>query len=399
MKILVLGSGLMGPAAAFNAMSDPDVSQVVVCDWSQQQLNACVSKLAGMKGIEKLSTIRLDLKDQAAASRLMADFDAAIGALPRSASVLAIRAAIQAHTPLVDLALSDHNQLPGLRPEVEAAGGLVVLGCGLEPGLTEIMARYLAEKLDRVDELHIKCGGIPEKPTPPLGYKIVFGGQQLPLRESDALMVENGQLKPVPRYSGVEPVVFPGVGECEAWHEGFMPWLLELPALKGLRVGTQKTVRWPGYAAKVTVLKEMGLLSQEPVEVDGVQVVPKKLLDALLYPRVRLEEGDRDITVFRVEALGEKGGRPRKYKIEMVDRYDEELGFTSMARTTAFTGAIVARMIARGDLKCSGILPPEQVITGPLFDRLVDELAATAIQFDITVEKVNTITAKEIQRE
>ena len=42
------------------------------------------------------------------------------------------------------------------------------------------------------------------------------------------------------------------------------------------------TCRWPGYAAKVTVLKEMGLLSQEPVDVDGVPVVPKKLLDALL---------------------------------------------------------------------------------------------------------------------
>jgi lysine 6-dehydrogenase len=389
----------MGPAAAFNAMSDPNVSQVVICDLSQRQLDACVSKLAGMRDIEKLSTVLLDLNDQAAASRLMADFDAAIGALPRSASVLAIRAATRANTPLVDLARPDPDQLPGLREEVKAGGGLVVLGCGLEPGLTEIMARYLAERLDQVDELHIKCGGIPEKPTPPLGYKIVFGGQQLPLRESDALIVEDGQLKPVPRYSGVEPVVFSGVGECEAWHEGFMPWLLELPALKGLRVGTQKTVRWPGYASRVTVLKEMGLLSQEPVEVDGVQVVPKKLLDTLLYPRVRLEEGERDITVFRVEAMGEKEGRSRRYKIEMVDRYDEELGFTSMARTTAFTGAIVARMIARGDLKASGILPPEQVITGPLFDRLVGELAAVNIEFDITVEKANTIIAKELQHE
>jgi lysine 6-dehydrogenase len=374
----------MGPAAAFNAMSDPDVSQVVVCDRSQQQLDACVSKLTGMKGAERLSTVLLDLNDHVGAVKLMAGFDVAIGALSRSASVLAIRAASQAGTPLVDLARPDHNQLPGLRREVEAAGGFVILGCGLEPGLTEIMARYLSEKLDRVDELHIKCGGIPEKPTPPLGYKIVFGGRQLPLSESDAFVVENGQLKPVPRYSGVEPVVFPGVGRCEAWHEGFMPWLLELPVLKGLRVGTQKTVRWPGYAAKVTVLKEMGLLSREPVVVDGVQVVPKKLLDVLLYPLVRLEEDERDITVFRVEMVGEKEGLRRRYKIEMVDRYDEALGFTSMARTTSFTGAIVARMIARGDLKASGMLPPEQVITGPLFDRLVNELAAANIRFDIT---------------
>ena len=391
MKILVLGSGLMGPAAAFNAMSDPDVSQVAICDMKQQPLDACLGNLTGMKGDEKLHTILLNLNDQAATVTLMADFDAVIAALPWPASLLAIRAALQADTPLVDMAIPDSDQLPGLKREVGAAGGFVILGCGLEPGLTEIMARYLAEKLDRVDELHIKCGGIPEKPAPPLGYKIVFGGRQLPLRESDALVVEEGELKPVPRYSGVETVVFPGVGECEAWHEGFMPWLLELPSLKELRVGTQKTVRWPGYAAKVTVLKEMGLLSQEPVSVDGVQVTPKKLLDALLYPYVKLEEGERDITTLRVEAVGEKEGRLRRYKIEMVDRYDEATGFTSMARTTAFTAAIVARMIAHGDMKARGLLTSEQAITGSLFDRLVHELAALNIRFDIAVEKVETL--------
>jgi lysine 6-dehydrogenase len=253
------------------------------------------------------------------------------------------------------------------------------------------MARHLTEKLDRVDELHIKCGGVPEKPAPPLGYKIVFGGRQMPLREGDARIVENGQLKPLPRYSGAETVIFPGVGECEVWHEGFMPWLLDLDALKGLKLGTQMTVRWPGYAAKVRVLKEMGLLSHEPVEVDGVQVAPKKLLDALLYPHVKLEEGERDITLLRVEAIGEKDGRPRRYKIEMVDRYDEARGFTSMARTTAFTGAIVARMVARGEVKGKGMLTPEKVITGPLFDRLVDDLAAVNVRFDMTTEKVKAL--------
>jgi lysine 6-dehydrogenase len=391
MKVLVLGSGLMGPAAAYNVMSDPDVTQVVVCDRSQEQLNACKTKLDGKDGAQKLSTALLDLADQAAASEMMAGFDVAVGALPRAASLLAIRAAAQAGTPLVDMTYLDRNELPELREAVEGAGILVVLGCGVEPGLTEIVARYLAERLDRLDELHILCGGIPEEPAPPLGYKIVFGGRHLPLKEADARIVEDGQLKPVARYSGVEPVVFEGVGECEAWHEGFMPWLMELDALQGLRLGTQKTVRWPGYAAKVTVLKELGLLSQEPVDVDGVQVAPKALLDALLFPHVRLEEGEHDITVFRVEALGEKDSLPRRYRVEMVDRYDDALGFTSMARTTAFTGAIVGRMIGRGDLKGSGMVPPEQVISGPLFDKLVDELAGTGIHFDITEEKVQVL--------
>jgi lysine 6-dehydrogenase len=391
MKILVLGSGLMGPAAAYNAMSDPDVAGVTLCDASQPQLDAARAKLAGMSGGEKLSTVRLDLNDQPATSRLMAGHDAIVAALTKTAIPLGIRAAVAARKPLVDLSWPADAEVPDLRQQVEAAGSLVILGCGVEPGLTEIMARYLAEKLDRVDELHIKCGGIPEIPTSPLGYKIVFGGRQLPLREWDVRLVENGELKTVPRYSGVEQVFFPGVGECEAWHEGFMPWLLDLEALKGLRRGTQMTVRWPGYAAKATVLKEMGLLSLDPIEVDGVRVVPKRLLDTLLYPRVKLEEGERDLTLFRVEVTGEKDGSPGYYKVEMVDRYDEVLGFTSMARTTAFTGAIVARMIARGHLRATGWRTPEQVITGPLFDRLVEELAARSVRFEMTTEKVEAL--------
>lgn len=391
MKILVLGGGLMGPAVAFNAMADPDVSHVVVCDVDQGKLDRCMARLGGLEGGGKLSTVRLDLTDQAAAARLMADFDVAVGALPNRVSMLALRAAIRAGTPMVDLARLEDDEVQALRREAESAAAAIILGGGLEPGLTEIMARHLAEKLDRVDELHIKCGGIPETPAPPLGYKIVFGGRRLPLDESDALVVEDGQLKPVPRYSGVEAVSFPGVGQCEAWHEGFIPWLMDLPALKGLRVGTQKTVRWPGYASKVTVLKQMGLLSREPVEVDGVRVVPKRLLDTLLYPRVRLEEGERDITLFRVEAVGEAGGRPRRYEIEMVDRYDGVHGFTSMARTTAFTGAIIARMMGRGDLHVVGARTPEQVIVGPLFDRLVDELAELGVRFAMRTEKVETL--------
>jgi len=388
MRILILGSGLMGPAAAFNALSDPDVSRVTLCDIDQRQLDTAEAKLRRMEGGEKLSTVALDLNDQGAATRLLANFDAIVGALPWGAVVPGIRAAVAAGTPLVDLARPVETELADLKRGVEAAGGLVILGCGVEPGLTEILARHLAEKLDQVDELHIKCGGIPEKPTPPLGYKIVFGGRKLPLREEDAHIVENGKLKLLPRYSGVESVSFSGVGDCEAWHEGFMPWLMDLEVLKGLKLGTQKTVRWPGYAAKVTVLKELGLLSEGPVEVDGVWVAPKNVVDAVLYPLVKLEEGERDITLFRVEARGKQDGIPRRHKMEMVDRYDDKLGFTSMARTTAFTGAIVARMIARGEIKVKGLLTPEQVITGPLLVRLLGELAAVNVRFEETAEEV-----------
>jgi len=242
-----------------------------------------------------------------------------------------------------------------------------------------------------VDELYVRCGGIPENPKPPLDYKIVFDGRQMPLEESDASIVENGELKAVPRYSGAKSILFSGVGECEEWLEDFPEWLLEMEILKDLKYGAHTTIRWPGYAAKVTVLKEMGMLSGKPVEVHGVQVAPKSVLDAVLYPHVKMEEGERDITLFRTEVKGEKDGQPRKYLIETVDRYDDVLGFTSMARTTGFTGAIIARMIARDDLKVKGMFMSEQAVFGPLFDMLVSELVTTGVRFTLTTEKVEPL--------
>ena len=163
-----------------------------------------------------------------------------------------------------------------------------------------------------------------------------------------------------------------------------MPWLLGLPMLQNLRRGTQKTVRWPGYAAKITVLKELGLLSDTPITVDGAQISPKRLVDTVLYPYVKMEKDDQDLTVFRVEAVGEREGKPCRLQAEMVDRYNTKQGLTSMARTTAFTGSIVARMIACGELTGRGLQHPERIITGPHFERLVNELKTLGITFELT---------------
>lgn len=388
MRILVIGSGLMGPAAAYNAMLDDAVERVTVCDLSDEQLEACREMLRDRPGADKVDYRRLDMNDGAETVAVMKDHSAGVAALPRAASMIAVPLALEAGMPYMDLTRLDiagvpREALEALKARFADSRGYVILGCGLEPGLTEIMARHLAEQLDRTDALHILCGGIPERPAPPLGYKIVFGGKRLPLRASTARAVVDGRLVDVPRYSDPEPAVFEGVGDCEAWHEGFFPWLLELDALKDLRTGTQKTVRWPGYSAKVTALLELGLLSEEPLEVDGVSVVPKHVVDAVLYPAVKMAPEDRDITAFRVTAIGEKEGRPATRTAEMIDRYDERTGFTSMARTTAFTASIAARMAARGHLPHPGdpFVTPEQAVFGDGYHMLIDELERMDVRF------------------
>lgn len=393
MKILVLGSGLMGPAAAFNAMSDADVTRVTLADRDADQLALAQARLAGKAGVDKVGSVQLDLDDFKAACALMADHDVVVAALPNVVIPAGIRAAAAAGLPWVDLSWPSADQMDAVLGAVNASGILVIPGCGVEPGLTEIAARNLADKLEQVDEVHIKCGGIPVIPGGPLDYKIVFGGRKLPIREADARIAEEGAIKPVPRYSGVETLVVDGVGEVEAWHEGFMPWLLELDSLKSLKLGTQKTIRWPGYAAKVTALKELGLLSEQPVQVNGLAVAPKQVVDAVLYPHVKMADHDRDVTIMRVEVNGRKDGMPRTYRVDMVDWYDEELNITSMARVTAFTGAIVARMIGRGDINAAGWVTPEKVITGKLYKRLLRDLREAGVALTMTTCKTKVLGA------
>ncbi|NIQ97324.1 MAG: hypothetical protein GWO11_02170, partial [Desulfuromonadales bacterium] len=204
MKLLILGCGLMAPAAAYNAALSPNVKEVVLTDMENEPLAAARKYFAGTGVSGKITTAILDCTEKEETRELMAEVDVIISALPQKVTAEAIRAANDSRRPLVSMIMPSPSDLEILKRETKKAGNLVVPACGVDPGLTEIMARVLVERLDRVEAVHIKCGGIPEKPEPPLGYKVVFGGQELPLREEDAVVVENGEFKGVPRYSTAE---------------------------------------------------------------------------------------------------------------------------------------------------------------------------------------------------
>ena len=385
MRILVIGSGLMGPAAAYNAMLDEAVDQVTVCDLSDDQLEACRDRLRGMPGADKVVFRKLDMNDRTESIAVMKDHGAGVAALPRAASMIALPLALEAGMPVMDLTRVPDDALVRLDGPLYSRFGRL-RHSGLRPGA--------GTHRDHGAPPGRRIG--PDRRTPHTvrghpGASFAAPGVQdrlwrpppAPARIHGPGPWSTGASWTSPRYSEPETAVFEGVGECEAWHEGFMPWLLEVDALKGLRAGTQKTVRWPGYSAKVTVLRELGLLSEEPMDVDGVSVIPKHVVDAVLYPSVKMAPEDRDITAYRVTVIGEKDGRAAARSAEMIDRYDEQTGFTSMARTTAFTAAIAARMAARGDLPHPGgpFVTPEQAIYGDSYHTLIDELDRMNVRF------------------
>ena len=103
MRILVLGSGLMGPASAYNAMTDPDVTKVTLCDLDRRQLDAAHAKLSGLKGSQKLTTVRLDLGDS---PLIIIRYDNAASSRADAAQCAAFSCSQSFHLHLKDRSLS-----------------------------------------------------------------------------------------------------------------------------------------------------------------------------------------------------------------------------------------------------------------------------------------------------
>jgi len=138
-------------------------------------------------------------------------------------------------------------------------------------------------------------------------------------------------------------------------------------------------------------LEECGLLSREPIEFEGRKIIPFEVFSRIIYPKVKLEKGEKDITVLRVMVEGVKDSKKTRYRFDMVDFYDEEKGFTSMARTTGYTAAIIARMVGRGEIVERGLVPPVRVIRGDLFLRLMGELRERRVSVKQVVTTSSTL--------
>jgi len=378
-KVLVLGAGLMGPAIASDLLKFGIADNVVIADLDSARVAEAVRYLdpfrrAG-RGIEGRV---LDLRDRQALVEEMRRADVVAGAYPVAAVREVTEACVEAGTHLCDLTGSAAGfDVFDYHDAALKAGITILPGCGVAPGLTNVLAGQGASRFDRADEGVLYVGGLPVRPLPPLNYRIVFSMDTV-IDEyvAPALIVRNGAMAEVPALDGLEELVFPEpVGRCEAFYTYGLGTLAQTGVGLGFRELGEKTVRYPGHRDQVLLMRDCGLFSQVPVEVDGAMVVPRRLTGKVLTPVLQRGE-EADVTVLRAVVKGEKGGRQGTWVFEMVDFYDAKAKATSMARTTGYTCSIIAGMLLRGRIKARGAAPLEHVFAdGALFGELRDELA------------------------
>ena len=362
MKAAVLGSGLMGSVIGWDLARSGSMDEVVVADVDEERLAALKKRAPG----RKLSVERLDVKERSKVVGFLKRFDVSASALPHGIVHHSDLAAVEAGAKMVNIAFEDEQM--ALDGEARKSGALLIPGCGVAPGLGAILLVHGLESVGGGDEGHILVGGLPQKPLPPFGYKLVFSIVGL-LREytDDARVFKGGKIIKVRPFSTVEEVEFPApIGKLEAFCTDGLASLVY--TMRGMKVLDEKTLRWPGHAERMGLLMDSGFFSKERLKVGEVEAAPIEMSWAVLGRK--LSEGDpHDLTVMRVIAKGRKG----TVVYDMVDRYDDKNGVTSMGKTTGYTASIVAQMVGQGRISGKGVVAPEVAVTGPPVDELLSE--------------------------
>jgi lysine 6-dehydrogenase len=366
MRMLVLGAGRMGLGAVHDLASQPDVDEVTVADADLSRARDVATRV---KHGRKVTAAAIDCRDQRAVVELMRGHAAAISCVNYWLNESLARAAIEAGTHFCDL--GGNNTVVdaelALDPEARKRGINIIPDCGLAPGMVAVLVAHGAARFEKLDEIHIRVGGLPQNPKPPLDYQLVFSVEGL-INEyiEPARVVRGGKIVEVESMTEVEELTFPApFGKMEAFQTSGGTSTLPDTFLGKVKQLDYKTIRYPGHCAKFKTMIDLGLCSSDVVPVDGVTVAPRRLFGELLVRN--LPHDEPDVVLVRVEFKGD--GKRLTYDI--IDRQDEQTGLSAMMRTTAFPASIVALMMARGQTTAKGALPQERCIPPqPFMDEL-----------------------------
>lgn len=373
MKMLVLGAGLQGSACAYDLLQNPAVTQVTIADLHPDHLPDFLPS-----DDERLRPVAADAEDHGTVGRLMVEHDAAMSAFPYYFNGPMAKLAVESDCHFCDLGgnteiVVEQKQLDELARD---RGLSVVPDCGLAPGMVNILAAEGIRRLDKAERVKIFVGGLPQDPEPPLNYQIVYSLEgALDYYTTPSWVLRDGQRVQVDALSEIELVDFPEpVGTLEAFHTGggisTLPWEYE----GKVAVMEYKTLRYPGHLAVMRPIRELGLLSDEPIDVKGQSVVPRDLFIAAVSPQLTKPEG-RDLVALRVDVSGQKDGSLSTTSWQLIDRYDSEHGISAMMRTTGFSLSIIGQLQATGVIT-PGVRTPDESVP---YRAYVEALAARGV--------------------
>ncbi|MEV8562052.1 saccharopine dehydrogenase C-terminal domain-containing protein [Streptomyces sp. NPDC051917] len=396
MRVLLVGAGGVGTAVTRIAARRDFLAHMVVADYDLARAEAAVAAL-GERGA-RFSARRLDASDQDAVARTLVEerCDVLLNATDPRFVMPLFRAALEAGAHYLDMAMSlsaPHGSRPyeecgvklgdeqfALAKRWEEAGRLALVGMGVEPGLSDVFARYAADELfDDIEEIGVRDGA-----------NLTVEGYDFAPSFSIWTTIEECLNPPVVYEKGrgwfttapfSEPEVFDfpeGIGPVECVNVEHEEVLL-IPRWVDARRVTFKYGLGDDFIAKLKTLHELGLDATARVSVPGndgpVQVSPRDVVAACLPDPAGLGERMTGKTCAGTWVKGTKDGAPHEvYLYHVVDNQwsMREYGSQAVVWQTALNPVVALELLSTGAWSGKGVLGPEALPPRPFLDLLTE---------------------------
>lgn len=394
MKVLLLGAGAVGESyAVLTRQADPNhewLEKLVVADFSEDRVREVADRFGGG---DRYPWEQVDASDQARIEEVIRkhQVDLVMNGCPQHFDEEIFDAAFNQGCHYIDMAMTlseKHPKQPYQKVGVmlgdyqfeqhgrwEEKGRTALLAMGIDPGISNVFARYVSDELfDELDEIGVRDGA-----------NMAVAGVKYATQFSVWSVIEECLNPPVfwekdrghyttQAMSEAEIFNFPEIGPVEVVaieHEEVitLPRNIE----KGLKKVNFKISLGDDLMKLLRIFEETGLSSAEPIDVKGTMVAPRDVVEACFPDPAKIGPQMKGKICVGVNATGRKDGKDREVYIYQVTDNEEcmkKWGCQAVAIQTSVGAAIATELIAKGIWNKPGVHAPEVFDPKPVLERL-----------------------------
>jgi lysine 6-dehydrogenase len=374
----IIGGGRQGTAAAYDLALRGDAEVVYIADQDLKASRIAAARVNQLCKKEIAVGREINVHEPEALPSFLKGLHAIVSAVPYYLNLSIAECAVKARVSMTDLGGHTEQvfQELQLNDAAQEAKITVVPDCGMVPGLGTSLCVYAMELVEKPSEVFLWDGGLPVHPRQPWNYILTFHFEGL-INEyyGTTEFIRDHKIVNVPCFEEYELVDFPDpIGRLEAFTTAGGTSTAPRTFLGKLKTYQNKTLRYPGHCQQWKTMRDAGLFETDPVSVQGKMIRPRDLLKEILDPQLRPLPDEDDVCILRSQCNG--GGS--SVVVDLFDHRDSQTGFTAMERTTGFHAAMIASMIAHGEV-APGAVPVELAVPG---HRIVEECKKRGMKVD-----------------
>jgi saccharopine dehydrogenase (NAD+, L-lysine forming) len=381
-KILIIGAGGVGQVVAHKCAQHPSVfSEIMLASRTKSKCDKIAAGIEAKYGVP-IKTAKIDAEDVPALTRLMKRFKPKMVinvALPYQ-DLTIMDACLEAGVHYLDTANYEPKDVAkyeyswqwAYQDRFKKAGLMAVLGCGFDPGVTNVYTAYGAKH--HFDEIHYLDIVDANAGSHGKAFATNFN-PEINIREitQNGKFYENGKWVEIPPHSVMKPLSYPEVGPKNSYiiyHEELESLVKHFPTLKRARFWMTFGEE---YLTHLRVIQNIGMAGIEPIDFKGKKIIPLEFLKAVLPNPGDLGENYTGFTSIGCRIRGIKNGKEQTYYVynncSHKAAYDET-GTQGVSYTTGVPAMIGAMMMLTGEWKGAGVWNIEQLNPDPFMKKL-----------------------------